>query len=269
MNSDSSFYIGKTHHVCQDYSGQGVRQDGTPFVVISDGCSSSPDTDFGSRILVKSCFNLLNSSPFFDEEDILEDAAIHACNLKLHKYALDATLLLVQAFEYRYHMVCIGDGVLAKILPSGEIEVTEITYDSGAPYYLSYQLYSDRNAGYKNTFGLKRSIKKYTISKGIQKDISTSVDEDGTCYIETGNSKDYVAIAVMSDGMLSFQQVEQTETSKVNVSVESYKVIEELLSFKNYNGTFVQRRLQKFRKDCEAKGWFHLDDVSIGAIYLG
>lgn len=282
MISDSAFYIGKTHHICQDFSGQGIRTChccgvGMPFVVISDGCSSSPDTDFGARFLVKSCINLLNNSPFFDEEKVLREAYSLTHQLKLHEHSLDATLCLAEGFdlsasapgEGNYGMVCIGDGVLAKIRRSGEIEVSEITYDSGAPYYLSYRLDPERDAGYKNTFGLKRSIKRYTIAEGIQKNVSISVDEDGSCYVDRGTSKDYVAIAVMSDGVLSFQKTIATSTSKVNVPVESYKVLNELLSFKNYNGVFVQRRFQRFRKDCEALGWFSLDDVSIGAIHLG
>ena len=50
MNANCAINIGSTHALCQDYAL--ARNDG-PYVILSDGCSSSPDTDVGSRLLVK------------------------------------------------------------------------------------------------------------------------------------------------------------------------------------------------------------------------
>src|SRR5215203_2249321 len=47
MNTDCFFNIGATHSVCQDYVVA------SPYLILSDGCSSSPDTDIGARLLVK------------------------------------------------------------------------------------------------------------------------------------------------------------------------------------------------------------------------
>ena len=44
--SDSYFKIGKTHLICQDYA---LHSEG--HISLSDGCSSSPNTDIGSRLL--------------------------------------------------------------------------------------------------------------------------------------------------------------------------------------------------------------------------
>jgi hypothetical protein len=40
-------------------------------------------------------------------------------------------------------------------------------------------------------------------------------------------------------------------------------------SFKNSHGSFVERRMRKFKKDAEARSWDHADDLSIGVIHLG
>ncbi|MBC8139363.1 MAG: protein phosphatase 2C domain-containing protein, partial [Fibrella sp.] len=49
--SDAAFAIGKTHKVCQDYALTGDAHATIPTVWLSDGCSSSPHTDIGARLL--------------------------------------------------------------------------------------------------------------------------------------------------------------------------------------------------------------------------
>ncbi|HVI40673.1 MAG TPA: protein phosphatase 2C domain-containing protein [Anaerovoracaceae bacterium] len=272
MNSDSAFYIGKTHHVCQDYAAHGsfLKE---PFAIVSDGCSSSPDTDFGSRFLTKVCLDYFSSLHKVVEvnnlKQIISEADYYSRNLGLPAEALDATLLFAKVKDQNYQIVCAGDGVIAKLKRDGAIEITQIEYDSGAPYYLNYQLLEKRNEGYKEKFGLLRRIKTYSIVKGIPTSIITKEDDDGNIFLEEGPAADYVALAVMSDGILSFMETVRTATSKTNVPVEPYKVLTELLSFKSYTGVFVQRRFQRFRKDCEERGWFSMDDISIGAVHLG
>lgn len=274
MNSDSAFYIGKTHQVCQDYAAHGISTTGMPFAVISDGCSSSPDTDFGSRFLTKASacllstldnFSFLQSGAFL--QALVESSSYVKC-VGLPSESLDATLLVAQKIDDRYLFTCAGDGVLAKLKKDGTIDVTQIEYDSGAPYYLNYQLNSDRNKGYKEKFGLVRRIKTYSIVKGEPTSIVVREDTDGSVFFEGGSAADYVTLAVMSDGILSFMETIRTSTSKTNVPVEPYKVLSELLAFKSYAGVFVQRRFQRFRKDCEERGWFSVDDISIGAVHL-
>ena len=47
MTSDSFFAIGKAHTVCEDYARDGKIPDTERvFAIVSDGCSSSPDTDW-------------------------------------------------------------------------------------------------------------------------------------------------------------------------------------------------------------------------------
>ena len=76
-------------------------------------------------------------------------------------------------------------------------------------------------------------------------------------------------IAIMSDGVHSFYETVLTETSKINKSISYIDVLKELLTFKNYNKAFVQRRMNKFRKNCVKKNWANADDLSLAAIYIG
>ena len=73
----------------------------------------------------------------------------------------------------------------------------------------------------------------------------------------------------MSDGVHSFYETIKTETSKFNKSISYIEVLRELLTFKNYNKSFVQRRINKFRKTCIKRDWANADDVSLATIYLG
>ena len=54
--TDHLFWAGDSHKVNQDYCLSGSKS-GLHYAIVSDGCSSSPDTDFGSRILAKAAEN--------------------------------------------------------------------------------------------------------------------------------------------------------------------------------------------------------------------
>jgi hypothetical protein len=76
----------------------------------------------------------------------------------------------------------------------------------------------------------------------------------------------------MSDGVHSFTEPRETETARTTVAVPLATVLGELLAFKNTNGVFVQRRVQ--RRLPAAGGpvtcpWSHADDLAIGVIALG
>ena len=85
-NADSYFCIGSTHDVCQDYA---ISSPDRLRAIISDGCSSAPDTDFGSRLLVKA-----KERNFYENDDsIILSARNSADAIGLHDITLTATLL--------------------------------------------------------------------------------------------------------------------------------------------------------------------------------
>lgn len=60
LTPDAFFTIGKTHTVCQDYAHAGfIPGTDQAYAIVSDGCSGSPDTDFGSRFMVTAAIQVL------------------------------------------------------------------------------------------------------------------------------------------------------------------------------------------------------------------
>ena len=92
---DSIFKIGKTHTVCQDYAihkqSENVSFKQENIIALSDGCSGAPDTDFGSRFLVKTFvdYSIGNRANY---HKIIDCAEI----LNLDLYCLSATLLMAR-----------------------------------------------------------------------------------------------------------------------------------------------------------------------------
>ena len=88
MAADVFYAIGSTHHVCQDFAVANGD-----FVILSDGCSSAKDSDWGARLLVKACHNVIKerSKPLSMDFTILKNAVLTLANsyvktLDLNKY---------------------------------------------------------------------------------------------------------------------------------------------------------------------------------------
>src|SRR5689334_13151177 len=122
MNSDCGFCIGDTHVVCQDYATAHGGE--CAYAILADGCSSSPDTDIGARLLVKSAGAVLEAfaHDFVQDTDralgryysaVLAKARAHAKRMELDRECLDATLLTLIASQSHWFAGVYGDGVLA------------------------------------------------------------------------------------------------------------------------------------------------------------
>ena len=72
--------------------------------------------------------------------------------------------------------------------------------------------------------------------------------------------------AVFSDGVFAFKR--PTEVGGWE-QIPWEEVVRELTAFKTYKGEFVKRRMKRFFKDAEKRGWRWDDDVSVAAIYFG
>lgn len=270
MNVDSIFTIGKTHKVCQDYTSTGFAN-GNPFIVVSDGCSSSPDTDFGARLLTRVCSSFYTDYREIDPEEIMLEAEDMSRLLGLNPLSLDATLLCASVKEGSYDLRVFGDGVVVKTRrEDGAHEIVVVEYVSGAPYYLNYSLDPKRKLGYAEKFGFKRKMSFFTLdSAGTMTDCRVEEDSEGLHYQERDLAAPYSSISLMSDGALSFYGLVNTGTSKLQMPVALTSVLQRLLAFKGYQGDFVQRRVQKFKKDIEKENWHHADDLSLATMYFG
>jgi hypothetical protein len=270
FNTDNIFVVGSTHKVNQDYVLTNDRNPigivGNPFVVLSDGCSSAPRSDFGSRLLSAAALSHMHRD--VPTEAFLLGVAVTAqtfCRtIGLPPACLSATLLTARiASDGSLHTNVFGDGAVAVVYDSGLTVIHEVHFPSGAPYYLKYELDPADKALYFETFGNKYEIRKHTIAPQADKitEVTGGELDPQSPYFELYHPTEKVKfVALMSDGVFSFQ-----EKTTLN-PVPSEMVMKELIAFKNYQGEFVQRRGKRAFEEFAKLGWVNTDDVSIGVL---
>lgn len=274
MNSNSAFTIGKTHDICQDYAVAGVRANGEPYVIVADGCSSSPDTDIGARLLVKAAERLLCSSDCMAKDGMQEWheraarlAMTQAKRMELNPRCVDATLLTIHVCGDQFIAACYGDGVIALQRRDGTMEVHSISFAESYPRYPGYAHQRERRMLFEARSDNIKEVIRCRLNRGdsdwhtAEKTISRNLAETFS-----GKVADYEFIAVMTDGLHSFAETVRGETIKRVEAVAPGRVIRELLAFKNTSGAFVQRRLNKFLSDGQKRNWQHHDDLAVGAV---
>jgi Protein phosphatase 2C len=274
MNADSAFVIGATHSICQDYVVAGNPSTTNPYVILSDGCSSSPDTDIGARLLVKSAESILKTVSADDIADLHAAAAAAtldlAASVGLKPQAVDATLLTGHVQENELVLACSGDGVLMVQDCSGVIEAYSISYPSGHPFYPAYTHQPDRLAALEFGGNPQKEIKYF---RGDSK--QSTLRLEATCSsverteVRRFDARSYLYAVLLSDGVHSFYSSRGSESSKSARPIRFQALARELVSFKNVRGAFAGRRLKRFLKDSALNGWHHTDDLALGAFYLG
>jgi hypothetical protein len=279
--------------VCQDYALSGSK-DGLTWAIVSDGCSSSKDTDVGARILTHiakdTLLGMLSRGRFSDSrfmEDggmesefydmVLDRASNVRTSMRLEYDAFDATLLTAFALrtpERNYidwRVLAIGDGtVLVKFKePQEHFSCIHMSYDSNAPYYLSYKMHPDKDAGYqalfkdgrhlmiRQTFHGPEGIKETQWDNEPCREYSYVIDNIGCAFDEPP-----LQIVLFSDGLDSYQANDSSP------AFDNDGLMRRVTGYKSLAGEFVQRRMKAFRKECEKTGVKHYDDVSCAAITL-
>lgn len=256
MNADSMFQIGKDHIVCEDYALARVEA-GLAYAIVCDGCSASPDVDFGARAMAHSAKRTLKISTVYGSEKFGEITIRNAARVfdifpYLHPQALDTTLLLAWVQDKKAYVYMYGDGVFIH-KSKDRVDMVHINLTSGAPDYLSYHLDSDRMISYDKLVDNKKKV-------------WTNMDEPCVYLpfdpyecefpVEDGD-----IVAVISDGINSFRKSDDT-------SLDWKDLVGEFTGFKNFEGEFVQRRLSAFKRKCIKDGMTHGDDISIAAIVV-
>ncbi|HEX8283477.1 MAG TPA: protein phosphatase 2C domain-containing protein [Pyrinomonadaceae bacterium] len=281
MNADSAFQVGSTHAVCQDYAVAGecaadARAGGAgpaprPYVVLSDGCSSSPDTDIGARLLVKAAERLLRESggPHADGlAGLHAEAARLALSwaelLGLRPQAVDATLLTAHLCGEELVVGCSGDGVVCLQTTEGALDVYAVSYPCGYPVYPAYAHQPARLRALADAGGARKEVTRLRADSADERLRPARVSDGGALTeVFAVAAAGYKFAALLSDGVHSFLHSGRAEA----VALES--VLPGLVSFKNTRGAFVGRRMNGFLKDCRRKGWRHGDDLSLAALHLG
>jgi hypothetical protein len=264
MNANSTFSIGKDHIVCEDYALTGQAPTVT-YAIVSDGCSASPDVDFGARCLAMSAKRELRLNP-----DILGfsgKAAVANAQRAVDVFPylspqfLDATLLVAAVNSATNHL-CVymwGDGVMVHKKQNDEFVSVHVSLSSGAPDYLSYHLDPMRKQAYDK---LEDNVKEVTIWDGDKIDRSRTGDyKPFDPFIYDTTMKAGETIAVISDGINSFRKSDNSAMSWLDL-------LDEFTGFKTTEGEFVLRRIAAFKRKCLKEGTTHSDDISIAAIVI-
>jgi len=292
VHASSAFSIGTSHSVCQDYARvrPWSRDCGITAVAVSDGCSSSADTDIGARSLtlaaleqlrLTSCARLDNASIAHVLNGAFQTSS-GACSL-IGQYALDATLLLASKQEdvNFVHVQLFGDGAVVVKRRDGDLVVHEVSAAGGAPAYLSYRLHDNRFRMFvKETNGAVSTVRTYvngelvvTWTAPFTRDPSGDdplFAGNRTAAALTGIEMDIPVsrtelVMVASDGLASFQKT----TGMSPVPVDVCTVARHLADVKSPAGDFMSRRLRAFeKKTCRSEGWEHYDDLAVAALYL-
>jgi hypothetical protein len=272
-NSDAFFAMGKSHMVCQDYARFGKTRDGLSYAVVCDGCSSSPDTDFGARLLAVAAETQMQCGVIPSPERTVEMLRCNVEWLGLSPQCFDATMVAALQEPDGVRVRMWGDGVVVAQRRDGKLEVHLVEHLNNAPTYLSYDLDERRRERYLEKFGNLYKVSTCTFSPfSLSEEPSWSV----FCSVPAPlrdwvfDTSGYASVAVMTDGANSFQVLSETETSKHPRAIPLTEVLRDLLAFKSLRGSFVQRRCHKFLlKECPTRLWDHVDDLAVGVVSMG
>lgn len=265
METDAYFTIGKTHLVCEDYAVAGQTSQGLAYAIVSDGCSSSPRTDFGARFLTTAAEVMLRTHHRMPlNGDVIDSADEARCVLGLPQTCLDATLLVATMNDDELNVRVWGDGEIV-ILREDGFSWHSVEYVSGAPRYLSYDLNPARREVYEAESDDGRRIHsvRNVWKAGHTRMDTVLVESTGRVPVQlSADAKAVRGILLFSDGLQTFQ-----DTDYSNEQVPVFDVLTQVLAIKNTNGKFLTRRCRKFfGKFCRDNNWQHSDDFSVAGI---
>jgi hypothetical protein len=284
MNTNAYYEIGSSHRVCEDYAISGLHE-GMAYAIVSDGCSSSEDSDVGARILshiAKGVLiylkerNLILSGAF---PDIFKELILRKClevktSLGLPTNVFDATLIISVVMDGKAVCIGWGDGYLAIVDKNKMITFFEIKFTSGAPYYLSYEMSQGKKEAYQKEFGegaIHFSNCNIDLS-GIISNFSTKSCpiQDKPTLNRVGNITDISFITLSSDGIDTYQDDPRFSDidGKEKKTYKASEMISSLVSYKSTAGEFVTRRMQRNKEDLNKKHILHFDDISCATIAL-
>jgi len=272
IHSDCVSLIGSSHKICQDYS-----YADKDVIIVSDGCSSSKDTDIGARILTHCAKQILTGREvlripsWWDLGCDVTRAAQQAKNqMGLDMTVLDATLIAALRIDDRVIIYAYGDGTIAIADPDGfTYNIIDISFFSGAPYYLSYLLSSSRIERYQEEFPEGKKVSRSTVWCGPawalakQDTMDTEFNNFDDPFVYTiEHLKPGAKVAIFTDGLGTFTNDNGT------IKPTQKWLVHDLMGFKNYNGEFVKRRATRVMKERMACNCQPYDDFSMAAMTI-
>jgi len=272
LRADSFLVKGYSHAICEDYILHGNYSRG-PYVILSDGCSSVPNTDVGARIICYAAQKYLHEAgkelimpSRHDMVSKIMNRALISCEmLGIDKECLHATLLMMWGDGCGIQVHGWGDGACVIQYDDGTFEYLEVAFPNEMPKYPLYHVMPELERAYKQAAGESPTILSFDLKKkhGV---LDGYFDNGLREHIVLDKVSTIKSISIMSDGITSFK--DQVDLTK---DVEDPKArAMELLQFKNTTGLFLQRRVNKMLKRWRRHDdpLDHYDDLSIGTIIM-
>jgi hypothetical protein len=255
LHYDHYHTIGLTHQVCQDYVVSG--EEPTPFIVLSDGCSSSPNSEIGAKILTLTTQQILKNADqwpldYADFGQQLINTALNVTKrLQLSDGVLDATVMLAFLQEDNIMVYVYGDGCLLFTDHDGNIGTIEVVFTHNAPFYLTYWVNKERLLEYAMSepepLLLRDSVNGLSEPKAFQTPLIFSLP-----------LKKYKFIGIASDGASHFVDIKKSEKMPL------YGIATNLLAFPDTSNEFIKRHTIDVLAQQAKIGIYPIDDLSIG-----
>jgi len=258
MNVDVYTSTGTMHGMCQDYSiGQfgSFGQGSLPYLILTDGCSSSPNTDIGARLLALSAKKILDR--YFREQYIV------------HQKKRVATFYIGEIDWKDFGQTVIHNAQFTADTLGLDHQCLDSTlsFENNAPYYLSYWADVERRGAYLSTTynafiqsRVNAGVPLVDCTRAPNPYKATETCQNPDHSMEYSFSlEEWPILCVSTDGIDSFLD---DQGNRLPYDF----VLEQFLSFKNYNGEFVKRRAKRAIQTFEKDGFRNYDDLSIGVI---
>jgi hypothetical protein len=268
MHVDSYLKKGTTHHICEDYVLTGMSP--YPHLIVCDGCSSSPNTDVGARILAHSAQCVLAECAYgsyhFDASEFLRMSINRACvvadSLQLDRLALDCTLMLVTALEpTEISVVIFGDGSLF-YEEEENTHIVSLGFSHNAPLYPSYLLDIGRHKKYNQLSVDAHQTRRHYINGVLKHDNSHPIVKNaslGQYFVFDPTRTKYVGITTDGAESLCSKNGNPTKLSDAMSAFTNYKLTP---------GPFVKRTMKRAMKDYAAQNIENTDDIGIACLMI-
>lgn len=265
MIADSFFAIGSTHRVCQDYATHWHR-DHLALAIVCDGCSDSPKTDVGARLLAETFSTCVRSQIPAPRNFLKDSLTLFGANMRnivrllgMHTRWFDATLLAAIANEetQTISLFIWGDGHLRIEHTDGRVTTLDVDFNENqnAPYYPSYTIFRpEGRRDYESAYGPLKPNRVWT-SEVIPP--PTWDEEFPRFEIPMAGVH---SVNLYSDGASSFlkgPELTHVPSTEVTAQLQDYKLIGEGV---------LGRRAHKCQKLWRKEQIQHADDLGVATL---
>jgi len=288
LQTDHYFSIGDSHGIegkpCQDYAISGILKD-SAFAIVSDGCSSGGHTDIGARMMALGTARAIRRHAKASENVPITVSAVSEISFFQQAFLEDTMRLLEVPFEdmlatciYAYvgkdfgFVHVLGDGVVAFVLPSGDLEMHLFEWEKNMPFYPVYKSLTGANAFVvahgrdENRKCLREEIwiRKVTGEYVEQTCVEHSV-KDGMYGVTIPISTQSMGVegwtlGIFSDGVTQIDGIGQVDGVDWKDAVSSF------LAFKTTGGAFLKRRMIRGLKEFRKQEKTLFDDIGCAAL---